>query len=187
LPKKLALQVRFFARHADAVACQTQELWMRGGLRVNPKRKHLKPSGYIFEPSLELCVVSPSAVMVRRSLFDEVGVFDEAFPVCEDYDLWLRISCRYPIHLIDHALVVKEGGLPDQLSRSRVGMDRFRIRAILKLIQSAHLQEEQLEVALRELSIKCRIYGSGCLKRGKTEEGEYYLHLPEKVNRAISQ
>ena len=46
-------------------------------------------------PSLELCLVSPSAVMLRRDLFERIGGFDENFPVCEDYDLWLRIAARF--------------------------------------------------------------------------------------------
>jgi glycosyltransferase involved in cell wall biosynthesis len=177
LPEKLAGQVRFFREHPDAVACQTEERWIRQGLRANPKKKHLKRSGDIFEPSLKLCLVSPSAAMVKRSLLEEVGLFDEALPVCEDYDLWLRISCRYPIHLIEQTLVVKEGGSPDQLSGNFRGMDRYRIRAMLKLIQSGRLNERQLPLVMKELAEKCAIYGKGCLKRGKREEGEYYLHL----------
>ena len=178
LPEKLAAQVGFFDEHPGAGVCQTEELWIRNGRRVNPMKKHLKPSGDIFEPSLKLCLVSPSAVMLKRCLLDKVGSFDEDLPVCEDYDLWLRISCRYPVHLIREPLVVKEGGHPDQLSASYKGMDRFRIKALMKLIKSGTLNEKQLEATLAELSLKCRIYGKGCLKRGKTEEGTYYLGLP---------
>ncbi|MBW1817791.1 MAG: glycosyltransferase family 2 protein [Deltaproteobacteria bacterium] len=175
---KLAVQTRFFRRHPDAVACQTEEIWIRGGRRVNPKKKHKKPSGDIFSASLKLCLVSPSAVMLRRSLLDEVGLFDESLPACEDYDLWLRIGCRYPIHLIPEYLVVKEGGAPDQLSARYPGMDRFRIRAMVKLLKTAPLSERQRRAATEKLALKCRIYGNGCLKRGKTEEGRYYLNLP---------
>ncbi len=181
LQEKLAVQVNFFNEHPEAVACQTEEVWIRNGRRVNPMKKHLKPSGDIFEPSLKLCLVSPSAVMLKRSLLDEVGLFDEDLPVCEDYDLWLRISCRYPIHLIKEALVVKEGGHPDQLSSRHKGMDRFRIKALVKLIKSGVLNKDQIAVTIKELSLKCRIYGNGCLKRGKLEEGEYFLHLPETL------
>jgi glycosyltransferase involved in cell wall biosynthesis len=185
LPTKLSAQVRFFAGHPEAVACQTQEIWIRRGVQVNPKAKHLKPFGDIFEPSLKRCLVSPSAVMLKRSLLDEIGLFDEAFPVCEDYDLWLRVSSRHPIHLIDDALVIKEGGSPDQLSRSRPGLDRYRIQAILKVLTSALLTREQALAALRELSLKCRIYGQGCLRRGRKEEGEYYLNLPGAMKEAV--
>ncbi|MBW1802911.1 MAG: glycosyltransferase family 2 protein, partial [Deltaproteobacteria bacterium] len=159
LPKKLDLQVKFFRDDPEAVACQTEEIWIRNGHRVNPRKKHLKPSGYIFEPSLKLCLISPSAVMLRRSLFDKVGLFDEEFPVCEDYDLWLRITCQHPVHLIDQGLAVKEGGGPDQLSSSRKGMDRFRIQAMLKILKSGRLTMEQVRAVLEELERKCRIYG----------------------------
>ena len=110
-PEKLAVQVGFFNAHPETVACQTEELWIRNGIRVNPMKKHLKPSGNIFKPSLKLCLVSPSAVMLKQCLLDEVGSFDEDLPVCEDYDLWLRISCRYPIHRIRESLVVRKGDI----------------------------------------------------------------------------
>jgi glycosyltransferase involved in cell wall biosynthesis len=181
LPEKLAVQVAFFKAHPKAMACQTQEIWIRKGLRVNPRKKHLKPSGRIFVPSLKLCLVSPSAVMVTRSLLDEVDLFDEAFPVCEDYDLWLRVSCKYPIHLLNKDLVIKEGGAPDQLSKSLMGMDRFRIKSLVKIIESGCLIPRQRNAALRELRAKCEVYGKGCMKRGKKEEGEYYLQLPLNV------
>jgi glycosyltransferase involved in cell wall biosynthesis len=112
LPDKLAAQVSFLRANPEALACQTEELWIRRGARVNPMKKHFKPSGEIFEPSLKLCVVSPSTVVVKRSLLEEVGLFDEEFPVCEDYDLWLRISWKYPIWLVREPLAIKEGGAP---------------------------------------------------------------------------
>ena len=186
LPDKLATQASFFSEHPEAVACQTEERWIRRGVRVNPMKKHLKPSGDILEPSLRLCVVSPSAVLLKRSLLEEVGVFDEGFPVCEDYDLWLRISWKYPIWLIPEPLVIKEGGAPDQLSRRIEGMDQYRIRAIVKLIDSGCLNENQTEAALKELRFKCRIYGNGCLRRGKREEGQYYLSLPNSMEERVS-
>ncbi|MFH1953766.1 MAG: glycosyltransferase family 2 protein, partial [Pseudomonadota bacterium] len=116
---------------------------------------------------------------------DEVGLFDEALPVCEDYDLWLRTAARYPIYLIDRALVVKEGGAADQLSHSLQGMDRFRITAIARLLESGRLTKPHAEAPFRELTRKCRIYGRGCIKRGKKEEGEDYLDLPGKIKRQI--
>jgi len=185
LPQKLSAQVDFFKRNPEAVACQTEEIWIRKGLRVNPGKRHLKPSGDIFIPSLKLCLVSPSAVVLKRSLLDEVGLFDEDLPACEDYDLWLRISCRYPIHLIPRHLVIKEGGYPDQLSSNLQGLDLFRIKALVKLLLGEQLTDAQLHATLNELTIKCQIYGSGCLKRGRKEEGQYYLTLPEDLKREL--
>lgn len=181
LPQKLAVQVKYFDRHPRTMVSQTNEIWIRNGRRINPRKRHQKPSGDIFKPSLRLCVVSPSAVMLRRSILDEVGLFDEDLPACEDYDLWLRISCRYPVYLIPQKLVVKEGGHIDQLSRSHWGLDRYRIKALVKLIQSGVLDESQVKSAMAELSSKCRIYAGGCLKRGKAQEGNFYLQLPRNL------
>jgi len=186
LPKKLAAHMEFFRTHPYAQACQTDEIWIRKGHRVNPKKRHLKPSGDIFEPSLKLCLVSPSAVMLRRSLLEEVGLFDEDLMACEDYDLWLRISCQYPVYLIRQQLVFKDGGRSDQLSYKHKGMDRFRIKSIVKLVKSGRLNERQLMSSLDELALKCRIYGNGCLKRGKLKEGSFYLRLPERIREELS-
>jgi GT2 family glycosyltransferase len=142
-------------------------------VRVNPKKVHKKPSGMIFKPSLLRCLVSPSAVMMRRELFENVGLFDEQLPACEDYDLWLRVSQNYPVSLIDIPLVVKRGGHPDQLSKEP-GLDRFRINALVKMLNKNSLTADQRRAAVDILQKKCRIYAAGCLKRGRTEEHAYY-------------
>jgi len=181
LKEKLHVQMEFLSQAPDAVACQTEEIWIRRGRRVNPKKIHKKASGEIFQRSLRLCLVSPSSVILKRSVFDEVGLFDETLEAAEDYDLWLRISCRYPVYLIDREFVVKEGGHKDQLSRKHTGMDRFRVRALAKLINSGVLSADQEAAALEELAVKCTIYGNGCIKRGRQEEGYFYLSLPERI------
>lgn len=178
LPDKLAVQKAFFDEAPNTMICQTEETWIRNGKRANPGKRHLKPTGDVFKPSLALCLVSPSAVMLKRELLEEVGFFDEGLPACEDYDLWLRIACRYPIFLIPQRLVIKEGGHQDQLSARFKGMDLFRIKSMVKLLQESPLREWQKKATLEELSRKCQVYGTGCLKRGKETEGAYYLALP---------
>jgi glycosyltransferase involved in cell wall biosynthesis len=178
LPDKLAVQKTFFDETPNTMICQTDETWIRNGKRANPGKRHLKPTGDVFKPSLALCLVSPSAVMLKRELLEEVGVFDEGLPACEDYDLWLRIACRYPVFLIPQRLVTKEGGHPDQLSARFKGMDRFRIKSMVKLLQESPLSESQKKATRKELTRKCQVYGAGCLKRGKKTEGAYYLKLP---------
>ena len=181
LPEKLALQMQFFRAYPEIRACQTEEIWIRHGRRVNPRKKHLKPSGDIFEPSLKRCLVSPSAVMLTRSLLEEIGLFDESLPACEDYDLWLRIASRFPIHLLRKPLVIKTGGHGDQLSSRFPGMDRFRITSMAKLLDQQILLPSQKQAVMDELRRKCRIYAMGCLKRGKQAEGEYYFSLPDSI------
>lgn len=179
-PEKLEKQLQFIEKNPDTRICQTGEVWIRNNRRVNPKKKHEMVSGWIYEQCLPLCIVSPSSVMIHREVFERVGLFDETLPACEDYDLWLRIAPHYPIHLVREMLIVKQGGHADQQSRRVPALDRLRIRAIVKSLESGGLTEEQCRAALRELEKKCRVYGNGCVKRGKMEEGKKYLALPEK-------
>lgn len=179
LPQKLSAQVNFFAENPNAVICQTEEQWVRNGVRVNPKKRHLKFSGMIFERSLALCLVSPSAVMITKALFDAVGVFDEDLPACEDYDLWLRISCRYPVDLIETPLIIKRGGHADQLSRA-TGLDKYRIRSLMKLLEDNILTAPQKQAVMKTLTQKCAVYAGGCRKRGREEEAQYYDRLADR-------
>ena len=176
LPGKLARQVEFFRQHPEALICQTEELWVKNGCRVNPGRRHRKRGGMIFEPSLDLCLVSPSAVMLRRGLFHRVGLFDERLPACEDYDLWLRVSCRFPVELIETPLIVKRGGHPDQLSRAW-GLDKYRADSIAKLISSGMLTPDQRRAAEAVLRQKCEVYAAGCRKRGRHADANHYEQL----------
>ncbi len=164
LPAKISAQVKFMADHPEAVLVQTQERWIRHGRRVNPGRRHLKKAGDIFLESLKLCLISPSAVMLRKSLLDEVGLFDEKLSAAEDYDLWLRITARYPAHLIDEELMIRYGGHPDQLS-ARHSLDRYRVMALEKILKTP-LSPLQRQAARFELERRREIYQHGMITRG---------------------
>jgi glycosyltransferase involved in cell wall biosynthesis len=181
LPEKLARQAAYLAARPELLICQTEEIWVRHGVRVNPPKTHRQTGGEIFWRSLERCSVSPSAVMLHRRLLDEVGLFDENLPAAEDYDLWLRVAWRYPVGLCPEPLVIKRGGHPDQLSR-QWGLDRWRIRALLKLLAELELPEAYREAARRTLAHKCAIYAQGCEKRGKGAEAHHYRNLIEQVH-----
>jgi len=163
---KLEKQEAFFRARPELQIAQCQEIWLRRGKRVNPKKKHRKFGGFIFRESLPLCIVSPSAVMFKKSLWAETGGFDENFPVCEDYDLWLRITRQYPIGLDEEAGIIKYGGHADQLSRQKPLMDLWRIRAIEKHLRDASFNGTMRVVALQEICKKLQIVIDGRRKRG---------------------
>ena len=144
----------------------SDEIWIRNGVRVNAMRKHQKSGGWIFQHCLPLCPISPSAVVIKRTLFDRVGLFDESLPACEDYDLWLRICHQLPVYYIDQALIIKQGGHPDQLSRRYWGMDRFRICALHKLLRQAKLNHADYRAAHAMLQKKLNILLKGARKHG---------------------
>ncbi len=175
LPRKLERQAHLLAGRPDALVCHTDEIWMRRGVRVNPRRKHRKPDGDVFERCLPLCCMSPSSILLHRSVLERVGTFDESLPVCEDYDLWLRVAARYQVALVNEPLVVKYGGHDDQLSRRYWGMDRFRIRALEQILATGGLSPEQRAAARRVLEEKVKVYAAGARKRGRLDEAHQYL------------
>ncbi len=183
LPGKLEKQMKFILEHPGLLVVQTDEQWIRNGVPVNPMKKHRKYSGWIFDRCLPLCIVSPSAVIIHQKVFNDIGVFDESFPVCEDYDLWLRISSKYPIGLLPEKLIVKTGGHPDQLSRKYWGIDRFRVRALEKILEQ-DLTIGQRKLVLEEILHKLSILSLGRQKRrnlpdiysGKLKQYQEILH-----------
>lgn len=173
MPDKLEIQLEFFNANPDAAICQTEEVWMRRGRRVNPMRKHGKLSGWIFEECLPLCIVSPSAVMMKKSIFESLGGFDESLPACEDYDLWLRASLRYPIHTLPDAQIVKRGGHADQLS-AQWGLDRYRIKSLQGLLSDPLLDDAKRSRIECEIARRARIVAIGARKRGNAEMADRY-------------
>mgnify|MGYP001818149360 CR=1 FL=1 len=174
LPGKLQQQMTALQQQPDYQLCHTEEIWIRNGRRVNPMNKHAKSGGHIFENCLPLCAISPSSVIIKRDLFDQVGGFDEQLPACEDYDLWLRICARNPVIFLEQPLIRKYGGHADQLSRKYWGLDRFRISALEKILQSGLLTKQQIEAATDILLQKCEILTNGAAKRGNKERAAYY-------------
>jgi len=163
LPEKLSRQMRWLAEKPQWLIVQTDEKWIRNGVFVNPMNKHRKYSGWIFQQCLPLCIVSPSAVIIHQKVFNDVGVFDESLPVCEDYDLWLRIALKYEIGLLPEKLIVKTGGHSDQLSRKYWGMDRYRVLALEKILL-AGLDRTQTGLVLDEIIKKLSILNQGRAK-----------------------
>jgi glycosyltransferase involved in cell wall biosynthesis len=185
---KLTAQMEAMKTNHAAI-CYTDEIWIRNGKHLNQGNRHRKYSGFIFEQCLPLCIISPSSVVIKRGVFDKVGLFDEALPVCEDYDMWLRITSRYPVLFVSKSFIIKRGGHNDQLSRAYEAIDRFRIQSLVKIIEENTLSDPTMRnAALAELKKKSNIFAMGAKKRGRFEEAEHYFKLCEALeNRPLSK
>ncbi len=186
-PRKLERQLDGLEAEPAYRACFTDEVWIRNGVRVNQKKHHRKEGGWIYPRCLPLCIISPSSILLHRSVLARIGLFDESFPVCEDYEFWLRMCSYYPVLFIPAPLIIKTGGHSDQLSRSRWGMDRFRVRALQKILSSGSLTPRLGKLTIEELIRKARILAAGCEKRGKIEEAHQYRDLIDQWSEKQSQ
>lgn len=176
--RKLEKQYQYLVHNSNYQISYSREKWLRRGHHLNQKKKHIPRNGDIFTHCLQLCVVGMSTVMMKRELFDRVGFFDESLRCCEDYDLWIRISCRYPFLLMDEPLTVKEGGREDQVSSQyRLGMDQMRIYSLRKMLDTDVLDSHQYHLAFQEFKEKVTLFANGCLKHDKTEISRSYQDL----------
>ena len=162
LPHKLAQQTQLLDQTGLKV-CHTEEIWIRNGVRVNQMHKHRKSGGWIFKQCLPLCAMSPSSIIIHRSVLDDVGWFDESLPACEDYDLWLRITAKHEVAFVEQPCINKYGGHDDQLSRQHWGMDRFRVRALEKILDQ-ELPRDYQAAARETLIQKLQILKQGADK-----------------------
>ena len=180
LPNKLESQVKYLSQNQNCNFVHTNELWMRNGLPVNQSSKHQKMGGRIFSQCTQLCLIAPSSVLVRRSLLNNAGLFDKSFPVCEDFDLWLRIAATEDIGFISEPLVIKHGGHKDQLSMQFHSMDLWRVRALAKHLNNSNLAENEKLALNTSLKTKCEILLKGFKKHQNFEnvdEVERYLSI----------
>ena len=185
-PRKLEIQTSMLdSALKEYNLIHTDEVWFRNNKHINQMKKHKKQGGYIFERCLSLCCISPSSVLFKKNILDKVGLFDESLPVCEDYDMWLKICSSEEVLFAQDKLTYKYGGHKDQLSKSYWGMDRFRIKSIEKIIKNFDLTYKQKKQAKKELIKKLKIIINGAFKRNNlsiVNEFSTKLEYWDKVN-----
>ena len=174
-PTKLEKQMEYSVFNQDKYRIiHTDETWYRNKKFLNQLKKHKKSGGNIFKNSLQLCCISPSSVVLKKQIFDDYGLFDENLEVCEDYDMWIRITAKEEVGFLDSPLVLKYGGHSDQLSKKFWGMDRFRIKSLEKNLKNEHFSKSQKINVLDTLIEKLTIVSDGALKRGNKKIFEKY-------------
>ena len=185
-PRKLEIQTSMLdSALKEYNLIHTDEVWFRNNKHINQMKKHKKQGGYIFERCLSLCCISPSSVLFKKNILDKVGLFDESLPVCEDYDMWLKICSSEEVLFAQDKLTYKYGGHKDQLSKSYWGMDRFRIKSIENIIKNFDLTHKQKKQAKKELIKKLKIIINGAFKRNNlsiVNEFSTKLEYWDKVN-----
>ena len=182
LPEKLEKQLAAWQQQRQYRLIHSDEIWIRRGQRVNAMKKHRKRGGYIFQYCLPRCVISPSAVLLKRGLLRQTGLFEESLPVCEDYDLWLRICHREAVLMVDEPLIIKYGGHHDQLSRKLRAMDRFRVQALQRCLQLGTLSDADRRACIDMLLHKLDILIQGAAKRGRHTDIIHYQQIRQRYS-----
>ncbi len=170
LPTKLEEQIMFSKDHPQIKVIHTEELWFRNNTPVPVHKKYLKNSGDLFLRATQRCVIGPSTVLINTQFLKSLNGFDESYPACEDYELWLRVCILENVGLVNKPLIKKHAGAIDQLSNLR-DLDYWRVQALHKLIQNKSLKNQRCTQAKSEIVIKLKILSLGYEK----------YHNPERL------
>ncbi len=165
---KIEKQINFHKENQNILFSHTGEIWIRDGKRVKYPKSLKKPQGECFLQNISTCKIATSSVLMHKSIFDDIGYFDEKLKVCEDYDLWLRVTQKYTTGLIDEELIVKNAG-HKQLSTSIFAIDRYHIYSLQKFLNSKFTDEVKQEIIR-----KCNILIKGAQKHQNQEILEIY-------------
>lgn len=173
LPNKLKIQTDYLKAHTEIRFLHAEEIWIRNGVRVNPKVKHNKAGDDLFDRSLEFCLISPSTVIMKRELFNQHGGFDPEMTVCEDFDLWNKVLISEKVGFLDEFVTQKYGGHEDQLSTKFVAMDYWRIKSLITLLEK-YPDNIQIQNVIKK---KAPILLKGYLKHGHQDKHDEMLEM----------
>lgn len=135
LPKKLEYQIKFMQENNYLVS-HTDEFWFRKGKWINQGKTNKRYGGYILDKILDKCRISPSSLIVHKSVFDEAGMFDEDLRVCEDYELSLRIALKYKVGYLEKKLIIKRAIEENSLSAGIKHIEYIRYGILEKLYRN---------------------------------------------------
>lgn len=183
LPHKLQEQLNFIAQNPQIQIVYGEELWIRNGKRVNQKAIHKKSGGHIFPACVQQCLIAPSSVMLFKNLFLQMGGFDESFTICEDYDLWLKISSLMEIGFIANPLIIKHGGHDDQLSTKYVAMDFWRLKSMLGILKTRILNPEDQRLVVDSMKRRGAILMQGYQKYGNLNDYQLVEQMLQSLDK----
>lgn len=143
LTGKLQKQVLFLKKRPHLKASHTKENWIQNGKAAEVPFRLAPSTGQVLRRAIDLCPVSPSTFMIEKELFFQLQGFDETFPVCEDYDFFLRLLSKHPAGLLPEPLTTKTSGNHPRLS-STPGIDLYRIRSLCKNLGLLSKQGERM-------------------------------------------
>jgi glycosyltransferase involved in cell wall biosynthesis len=172
LPEKMERQIAVMDADDPDVGVVYSDMWKyKNSKREYYHAPHIVPSdGIIYERALDdaLNNIGNPLMLIRRSCFDKVGLFDEDLPRQIDLDIAIRISKYFKFHHIPEAL----GNYYASEESITAGGESAGISAIERMVA------KQIDdyLANKPLFAK-RMYwiGSSCMRGGQTAKGRQYL------------
>lgn len=130
--------VGLFYSNVDFVKENGEKLWVQKSRNVGKQSYLLLLKGNI---------IPMPTVVVKKSCFNEVGLFDEKLKGCEDWDMWIRIAQRFPFHFVNKVLGAYEYASSTAMSADHV----FYINAITNAFNKIISENKTLELRVQRI------------------------------------
>jgi glycosyltransferase involved in cell wall biosynthesis len=158
LPTKLERQLPRFSDPAVGVVYSRRTLMDAAGRELSAPPATLA-HGHICDTLLVQNPVCFSSAVVRRSVFEAVGLFDPTLPLAIDYDLWLRVAPHFAFDYVDEPLVRYRTGHANLSSRIVE-----RIAGVLAILRRSLVRRRNAETA--DSVAQGEAWGSTCRTMG---------------------
>jgi glycosyltransferase involved in cell wall biosynthesis len=149
LPTKLAKQVRLFDNDPDLGVVYSRRFVMDAFGKVLTEELRDMARGDVLKEAIQRTIPPFSSTLVRREVFENVGMFDESIPVAIDYDLWLRVALKYRFDYVDEPLLLYRTGHANLSKRSVERLEIVLHRILPKFLSDDSVKERVGNKAIR--------------------------------------
>jgi glycosyltransferase involved in cell wall biosynthesis len=191
LPDKLSIQVKFLDEKSSRVGLVYSDAWLfpeddvgKTSYLANKRAFQIgKPrKGKITRQLFAENFIPASTVMIRKFCFEEVGLFDESFMLCEDIDMWIRIAKSFEIDYQDLVLAKIRLHLGsatqnrEQLLKSQIMLENKIMTMMPYLLEKSNLKSAQRRQCRNHL-----LLGIEYLMKGKNDDAKQEFRYCTKL------
>ena len=121
LPERLQKQFEYMEKHPEVAVLGTGRQTITGSGKIKVNDPPMKSP--TFEDMLKSSRIVGPSVMIRKTCLDEVGGYDDFFRQADDYDLWLRLTKKYPaVNLQENVYAIRRNTASLSRGNSNVTM-----------------------------------------------------------------
>jgi glycosyltransferase involved in cell wall biosynthesis len=188
LPEKLELQIKALESYPQAgvVYCDVSTFGHQDPAVPPTFFERLKwppPRGKVLDKMAECCFPQTSTLLIKREAFNQVGLFDENLPNCQDYDILFRIAAKFDFEVINLPLV-KYRIHPSQISKNYESVFKCHVYFFSKAVKLPGLDKAVLKKLYAKLSEYHFRYGKVMIRKRKLVAGIKELAGSAKANPA---
>jgi glycosyltransferase involved in cell wall biosynthesis len=179
-PDKLKIQAEFAGANPDVGMITAKHVRLGPGSKKSGAGKWLK--GDLFLKEYSESFIHTSSVMIRRDVFAEVRGFPTCYKFADEFDVWLKITKRYPTAYYDEALVFIRF-YESNTSHNRIGVRTDTYDILLNHYDPKRVPEP---VFLKVMSDHDISYGRAYLKAGDLPKAlEWFKKSVERTPRRL--